>query len=202
MAESGPRLPKTMAWTVTAVPRSSGMPSLRRYVRARSLFQERNTASMAWRSWSHGSSGTSATPTIERKLATKRSRQLRAKASLTTRARPSVVASFRPRFRIVSIIPGIDTGAPDRTLTRSGSVGSPKRRPTAVSTSAIRARISSSRPSGQPFARNSRQVAVVIAKPGGTGRPRSRAITPRFAALPPTSAFASSSVPGCWASRG
>ena len=29
----------------------------------------------------------------------------------------------------MSIIPGIDTGAPERTLTSSGSAGSPKRRP-------------------------------------------------------------------------
>ena len=33
----------------------------------------------------------------------------------------------------MSIIPGIETGAPDRTLTSSGSRGSPKRRPTAAS---------------------------------------------------------------------
>ena len=45
--ESSPRLPKTIAWTVTAVPRSSGIPSCRRYAPARSLFQDRNTASIA-----------------------------------------------------------------------------------------------------------------------------------------------------------
>ena len=56
----------------------------------------------------------------------------------TRRARPAVVASFSPRLRIVSIIPGIDTGAPDRTLTSSGSAASPKPRPTAASSSAIR----------------------------------------------------------------
>ena len=38
----------------------------------------------------------------------------------------------------MSIIPGIETGAPERTLTSSGSAGSPNRRPTAASTSAIR----------------------------------------------------------------
>jgi len=41
-------------------------------------------------------------------------------------ARPSTEASVRPRFKIVSIIPGIETGAPDRTETRSGSLGSPR----------------------------------------------------------------------------
>ena len=142
------------------------------------------------------------TPTIARKLASNRSRQLRANASLPAAwARPIVVASFRPRFRIVSIIPGIEIGAPDRTLTRSGSDGSPKWRPTAASIPAIRTRSSSSRPAGQPLARKLRQVAVVITKPGGTGRPSSRDITPRLAALPPTSALTSASVPECGASR-
>ena len=50
--------------------------------------------------------------------------------SLVALARPAAVSSLRPRLRIVSIIPGIDTGAPERTLTSSGSAGSPKRRPT------------------------------------------------------------------------
>ncbi len=94
----------------------------------------------------------------------------------------------------MSIIPGIETGAPERTLTRSGSAGSPKRRPTAPSTAAIRVRSSSSRPAGQPPERKVRQVAVVIANPGGTGSPSSRAMTPRLAALPPTIAFASARV--------
>ena len=89
----------------------------------------------------------------------------------------------------MSIIPGIDTGAPERTETSSGSAGSPNRRPVAASTSAIRSRSSASRPAGQPVARTSRQVAVVIAKPGGTGSRRSGpSIRARFAALPPMSA--------------
>ena len=91
----------------------------------------------------------------------------------------------------MSIIPGIETGAPDRTLTSKGSAASPNRRPTAASTSAIRARSSSSRPSGQPPARNARQVSVVTTKPGGTGSPKP-SISPRFAAFPPTSASTSS----------
>ena len=78
--------------------------------------------------------------------------------------------------------------------------GSPNHRPTLPATSAMDARISSSRPSGQPVARNVRHVSVVITKPGGTGSPRSRAITPRLAAFPPTIAFASSSVARCGSS--
>ena len=57
--ESAPRFPKTMACTVTAVPRSFEIPSRRRYALARSPFQDLNTASIEARSWSHGSSGTS-----------------------------------------------------------------------------------------------------------------------------------------------
>ena len=110
-------------------------------------------------------------------------------ASPVTAARPSVVAAFRPRLRIVSIIPGIETGAPERTRhqQRVGRIAEPA--PVAASTSAIRSRSSASRPSGQPAARTSRQVAVVIAKPGGTGSRRSGpSIRARFAALPPMSA--------------
>ena len=40
-----------------------------------------------------------------------------------------MASSFRPRLRIVSIIPGIETAAPERTDTSSGSSGSPKRLP-------------------------------------------------------------------------
>ena len=44
-------------------------------------------------------------------------------------ARPSTASSFRPRLRIVSIIPGIETAAPERTETSNGSAESPKRLP-------------------------------------------------------------------------
>ena len=47
-------------------------------------------------------------------------------------ASPSTATSFRPRLRIVSIIPGIETAAPERTETSSGSEGSPKRLPGTV----------------------------------------------------------------------
>ena len=40
-------------------------------------------------------------------------------------AKPSTDLSVKPRFKIVSIIPGIETGAPERTETKSGSLGSP-----------------------------------------------------------------------------
>ena len=49
-----------------------------------------------------------------------------------TRRSPSTESSFNPRLRIVSIIPGIETAAPERTDTSSGSAGSPKRFPSSL----------------------------------------------------------------------
>src|SRR5207245_82196 len=47
------------------------------------------------------------------------------RSSFVNAAMPLAVSSLRPRLRTVSIIPGIENLAPDRTLTRSGSLGSP-----------------------------------------------------------------------------
>ena len=44
-------------------------------------------------------------------------------------ASASTVSSLRPRLRTVSIMPGIEARAPERTETRSGASSSPKRRP-------------------------------------------------------------------------
>ncbi len=62
--------------------------------------------------------------------------------------RPWSVSSLSPRFRTVSIIPGIENLAPERTLTRSGLAASPKPLPERSSTWRIAARTSSQRPSG------------------------------------------------------
>ncbi len=60
----------------------------------------------------------------------------------------------RPRLRTVSIIPGIETGAPERTDSSSGSGPAPNVLPVAASRSARRAAISASSPSGmRPSAR-------------------------------------------------
>ena len=55
--EARPRLPKTIAWMLTAVPRSSGICSWRRYSTARSVFHESNTACTARSICSRGSWG-------------------------------------------------------------------------------------------------------------------------------------------------
>jgi hypothetical protein len=39
--------------------------------------------------------------------------------------RPSVVSSFKPRLRMVFIMPGMENLAPERTLSSSGSFASP-----------------------------------------------------------------------------
>jgi len=50
-------LPNTIAWTFTAVPRSSGISFIWRYLMARGLCHDSNTAKMASRSCSRASCG-------------------------------------------------------------------------------------------------------------------------------------------------
>ena len=108
-------------------------------------------------------------------------------------ASPRTVASLRPRLRMVSIMPGIETrraGAHRDQQRRS------RRRRTARRARARRARArrptcSSQSPRGYWRAvlrRSSVQTSVVIVKPGGTGRPR-RVISARLAPLPPSRSF-------------
>ena len=63
-------------------------------------------------------------------------------------ANPCTLASFSPMFRTVSIIPGIENFAPDRTDTSSGSPGSPSVLPRAASSAARCSATSASNPSG------------------------------------------------------
>ncbi len=69
------------------------------------------------------------------------------------RMRPWIVWSFRPRFRTVSIMPGMENLEPERTDTSSGLFTSPNLKlPTsASSTFFMYSRISASRPSGTRF---------------------------------------------------
>ena len=85
----------------------------------------------------------------------------------------------------MSIIPGIENLAPERTLTSSGSAGSPRRRPILASSLATWAAISSLRPAGQPPCMYARQASVEIVKPGGTGSLSTLVISARLAPLPP-----------------
>ena len=85
----------------------------------------------------------------------------------------------------MSIIPGIENLAPDRTLTSSGSPGSPSLRPIVCSSLATWAAISSSSPAGQPPCMYERQASVEMVKPGGTGSFSTLVISARFAPLPP-----------------
>ena len=71
-----------------------------------------------------------------------------AAARATAASRPS------PRLSTVSLIPGIDTGAPERTDSSSGNGPAPKVLPERSSSAASCAAISASRPSGSaPSAR-------------------------------------------------
>jgi len=53
------------------------------------------------------------------------------------RARPCTLTSLSPTLSTVSIMPGIENFAPERTETSSGSSGSPSRLPIAFSTVAM-----------------------------------------------------------------
>ena len=90
----------------------------------------------------------------------------------------------------MSIIPGIENAAPDRTETSNGSASSPRRLPISASRAARAWATSSMSPSGilLPAAMYALQASVVIVKPGGTGRPR-LVISARFAPLPPRRYF-------------
>jgi hypothetical protein len=95
------------------------------------------------------------------------------------------LASLRPRLSTVSIIPGIENLAPERTLTSNGSVASPRFRPIAFSNLVTWTAISSERPEGQPPFMYAMQASVEIVKPGGTGSFNTLVISARLAPLPP-----------------
>ncbi len=58
-----------------------------------------------------------------------------------------MVVSLRPRLRTVSIMPGIEALAPERTESSSGSDGSPKRLPVSCSSEASASSTCASTPS-------------------------------------------------------
>ncbi len=182
--ERAPRLPNTMACTLTAVPPRFVMPWILRYLTARSLSHEPNTAAIDRSSCSHGSSGNACpvwalyasryfaiTPSraassspVSRSVPASRLAAAstssnaswstpattspniwmkRRRASSANRrlpdsfASPSTHAAESPRLRTVSIIPGIDTAAPERTDTSSGRSARPNPRPSSFSSRAI-----------------------------------------------------------------
>src|SRR5438093_4665109 len=101
------------------------------------------------------------------------------------------VRSLSPRLRIVSIIPGIDTGAPERTETSSGFIGSPNFFPATRSRRRKALSTSGRKPAGTaPSRRYSVHAPHAIVNPGGTGTPR-LVISARLAPLPPSTAFMS-----------
>ena len=69
-------------------------------------------------------------------------------ASPDDSASASTVASLSPTFRTVSIIPGIENAAPDRTETSRGSLLSPSERPMLASNRAMWSVTSTARPAG------------------------------------------------------
>ena len=104
------------------------------------------------------------------------------------------IAGERPQFKIVSIMPGMDVGAPERTDTRSGLSAAPNFRPVASSRRTRLRPTSSSSPWGHsPSAwRKMRQHSVEMVNPGGTGSP-ALLMAARLAPLPPRTSLRSGS---------
>ncbi len=92
----------------------------------------------------------------------------------------------------MSIIPGIENGAPERTDTSSGSTASPSRLSIFCSSWSRAAATSSMSPAGSvsPAAMYALHASVEIVNPGGTGSPRF-VISARLAPLPPSRYFCS-----------
>ena len=119
-------------------------------------------------------------------------------ASQTNRSSPvslikaSATLSFKPKFKTVSIIPGMLMGAPLLTETSRGASGSLNFLSVVFSRVLTCSRTSSHKPSGNspPASMNSLQVLVVIVNPGGMFIPR-LVISARFAPFPPRRAFIS-----------
>src|SRR6185503_20589961 len=88
---------------------------------------------------------------------------------------------------MVSIMPGIENFAPERTDTSSGLLVEPNLRPAVFSSLRTWLSISDSIAgvSLRPFSYHSMQAVVVMVNPGGTGRP-ALAISARLAPLPPS----------------
>src|SRR5947209_15141379 len=86
---------------------------------ARGESHEANTASTAARNCRYGSSGAGPV-TIREYDSLNRRRESSANSAEASAVSASSTASLNPRSSSVSIIPGIDTAAPERTLTNSG----------------------------------------------------------------------------------
>ena len=87
-------------------------------------------------------------------------------------ARLSATAGVIPTFKTVSIIPGIECFAPDRTETRSGEFRLPSFLPTIFSKLLKALCTCSDKSVGtSPVRKNSLHASVVIVNPGGTGSP-------------------------------
>ena len=115
-------------------------------------------------------------------------RQSEAKRGLPVAGQsPATVSSFKPRLSTVSIMPGIENFAPERTETSSGLAASPKLLPSLRSMPCTPATTCSHSPSGNwPVAGDEGATGpVVIVKPGGHGH-AARVISATPAPLPPS----------------
>jgi hypothetical protein len=90
-------------------------------------------------------------------------------------------------MRTVSIMPGMEMAAPERTDRSNGALASPSVRPMSCSTRCNLATAASHTPAGstRPCLWNALHTSVVIVNPGGTARPMAD-ISAKLAPLPPS----------------
>ena len=130
---------------------------------------------MPARNCAYGSAGTDSVrrrPRCADTCRMNRRRVSRANSGATAAASACSTASLMPRFRMVSIMPGMDWVAPERTLTSSGRGPRPNVREVSASSQRIRSSTSSQMASmvAAGSARYRRPTAVVMQNAGGTGR--------------------------------
>ena len=168
--------------------RSSTSSSVSSWTPFFSLTMSMMTSNGSWSSLDTGFSPITTSPYI----CTKRRYESQAKRSLLDlRAKPTTASSFRPRFKMVSIMPGMEARAPERTDSSSGSSALPNCLPISVSKNFTPSSTSPwimVRTASRPCSVNAVQASVLMVKPEGTVMP-SLHISARLAPLPPSRFF-------------
>lgn len=143
---------------------------------------------MPTRNCSYGSSA-GCWPVTRRYIRLNRRRVSRANSAVQALARACSTASLTPRSKMVSIIPGIDWVAPERTLTNNGRGPRPNVREVSASSQPIRSITTSQIASmvGSGSARYRTPTSVVMQNAGGTGNAWRRITSMPWPLLPRTS---------------
>ena len=168
MGARGKRRPASSAWISRNSPAMARSPRWSRSGRPNTHSCRRILAT----AWSKGRESQPSTISANWRMRRRYESQVR-RGLPVRRSNPERVSSFRPTLSSVSIIPGIDCGAPERTATSSGRRSAPNARPVASSrprTAAARWSISAN-VSGPRAASPGEHQLVGSTKPCGTLSP-------------------------------